>query len=182
MTYDYGEMIGELLFYDRVLEGSERLGVEGYLMNKWLGVLPTGCADYRRATVAGTGTVTVGTLAAVPQFDPAFVGTIIDKETQAPTLSVTLGSSVGSVEGGVVAPQADLVENWTGNPRLNVRIADRAYGDYQIVNVKSLSQTVQWTVNVMPARLRSKVEIVQSQDGTSVVLKYSPQGLLLMVR
>ena len=182
LTYDYGEMIGELLFYNRVLEGSERLGVEGYLMNKWLGVLPAGCADYRRATVAGTGMVTVGTLAAVPQFDPAFVGTIVDQETQAPTLSVTLGSSVASVEGGVVAPQADLVLDWTGNPILNVQIADRAYGEYRIVNVKSISRPVRWTVNVMPARLQSKVEIVQSRDGTSVVLKYSRQGLLLFVK
>lgn len=69
------EVLGEILLYDRVLEGDERDGIERYLMYKWLGVATGGACDWRRATVTGAGTVTAAA-ARLPAFDAAFAGTL----------------------------------------------------------------------------------------------------------
>lgn len=69
------EVLGEILLYDRVVEGDERDRIERYLMNKWLGVATGGACDWRRATVTGAGTVTA-TAARRPAFDAAFAGTL----------------------------------------------------------------------------------------------------------
>ncbi len=69
------EVLGEILLYDRVVEGDERDRIERYLMNKWLGVATGGACDWRRATVTGVGTVTASA-ARLPAFDAAFSGTL----------------------------------------------------------------------------------------------------------
>lgn len=69
------EVLGEILLYDRVVEGNERDRIESYLMNKWLGVTTGGACDWRRATVTGAGTV-AATAARLPAFDAAFTGTL----------------------------------------------------------------------------------------------------------
>lgn len=69
------EVLGEILLYDRVVEGDERDRIERYLMNKWLGVATGGACDWRRATVTGAGTVTASAVR-LPAFDAAFSGTL----------------------------------------------------------------------------------------------------------
>ncbi|MGN0846247.1 MAG: hypothetical protein ACI4RA_02545, partial [Kiritimatiellia bacterium] len=70
------EVLGEILLYNRELAGEERDAVERYLAWKWLGRLPGGWCDWRRATVSGAGTVTAADQAWLPGFDAAFAGTL----------------------------------------------------------------------------------------------------------
>ena len=71
-----GEIIGEVLLYGTALSDDDVKGIEAYLMGKWIGRLPTGYADIRQATVAGTGTVEVAVGAQRPNFDRSFAGTV----------------------------------------------------------------------------------------------------------
>lgn len=71
-----GEILGEILLYDREVTGDERLAIEAYLMRKWLGWLPAGASDASGVTVAGTGTVVAPSAARLPSFASGFAGDI----------------------------------------------------------------------------------------------------------
>lgn len=70
------ELLGEILLYDREIAGAERDRIEAYLMNKWLGRLPGGWCDWRRATVTGAGTVKAPSADVLPGFAADFAGTV----------------------------------------------------------------------------------------------------------
>ena len=63
------EILGEILLYDTVLDDATRARIEVYLMNKWTGRLPAGYADFRAATVTGSGSVRVPNVANLPSFE-----------------------------------------------------------------------------------------------------------------
>ncbi|MGN0852001.1 MAG: hypothetical protein ACI4Q3_01345 [Kiritimatiellia bacterium] len=70
------EQLGEIVLFSRVLVGDERDGIEAYLMNKWLGILPGGWCDWHRATVSGAGTVKAPSREVLPAFAADFTGTV----------------------------------------------------------------------------------------------------------
>ena len=178
-----GEIMGEILLYSTVLDDEARLGVESYLMNKWLGTLPAGFADSRRATVDGTGDVIVPDAARCPQFAPTFAG------------SVTLGGESGSFD-FTIDPEADTVENalnvpnatltlpanCTGTVRFTKRPRGGAEGRvWTLVDCAGYAGgEVAWTVSFADGTPSGKAVI--RTDGRKITVEIDPSGLILLVR
>lgn len=78
----YGEIQSEILLFDRMLDDTSRQGVEAYLMNKWMGYVPTGFSDLSETTVAGTGTVIVPNAASRPKFASTYTGELVLEENR----------------------------------------------------------------------------------------------------
>lgn len=86
-----GEILGESIFFNRVLSDAERRMVEAYLMVKWLGRTTGKITDLAAATVTGAGTVVAPDAAALPQLGEGFTGTVsLTNET--PVLAFTLNA------------------------------------------------------------------------------------------
>lgn len=70
------ELLGEIIAYNRYLTDEERMGVETYLMGKWLGKLPEGYVDFRNMTVTGAGELVLPTAAGMPKLGADFTGSV----------------------------------------------------------------------------------------------------------
>ena len=178
-----GEIMGEILLYSTVLDDEVRTGVESYLMNKWLGTLPAGFADSRRATIDGTGDVIVPDAARCPQFAPTFAG------------SVTLGGASGSFD-FTIDPDSDTVENALNVPNAmltlpanctgTVRFTRRPRGGtegrvWTLVDCAGYAGgEVAWTVTFADGTPSGKAVI--RTDGRKITAEVPPSGLILLVR
>ena len=178
------DIIGESIFYSRELTGDERTGVEAYLMGKWLDCLPSGYADVRAATVSGSGSVVVSSLSATPKFAGGFEGEIAFTNGTERTLEVVLDVANGTMSGGLVAPNADVVHSWVGNPAISITVSGKSLvtRDFVVVDVKSVSPSVEWSVSVTPARRAENISVEQSADGKTVTVRYRPDGMLLLLK
>lgn len=177
--FGYGEMVGEVLVYDKQLDDTVRANIEDYLMSKWIGYSPAGKTDWRGATVDGAGTVKAATLGIAPKMASTFAGTLALTESEAaPTYDVAI--SAFGIAGGLVAPAATLTHNWTGTPKLNVTVTDRAHGSFKIVDLKAISPNTTWDVTVTGTKCT--VEVMQSADGSVVTVNLIRNGMILIVR
>ena len=87
-----GVILGESIFFNRVLTDKERQTVEAYLSAKWLGISMGEATDLSEAMVTGAGTVVAPDAAALPQLGEGFTGTVsLTNETS--VLAFTLNAS-----------------------------------------------------------------------------------------
>ena len=179
-AHQAGAIQGEIIVYDKYLSDEDRKHVEDYLMGKWLGYLPSGYADWRKATVDGAGTVKAATLGIAPKLASTFAGTLALTESEAaPTYEATITSD--GVTGGLVATEATVTHNWSGNPKLNVTVSgQKVYGEFTLVSLKAISPTVTWDVVVTSKK--GLAEVVQSDGGATVKVKIVPRGTMILIR
>lgn len=179
--FGYGEMVGEVLVYDKQLDDTVRANIEDYLMSKWIGYSPAGKTDWRGATIDGAGTVKAATLGIAPKLASTFAGTLaLTDEEVAPTLDIAVDAATGIVTGGLVAPGTTVAQKWIGNPVLNVTVTGIGYGEFALVDLAGISPAVTWTVNV--TTVHGLAEVVQSDDGASVKVKIIPRGTIILIR
>lgn len=178
--FGYGEMVGEVLVYDKQLDDTVRANIEDYLMSKWIGYSPAGKTDWRGATVDGAGTVKAATLGIAPKMASTFAGTLALIESEAaPTYEATV--TADGVTGGLVAPEATVTHNWSGNPKLNVTVSgQKVYGEFTLVSLKAISPTVTWDVVVTSKK--GLAEVVQSDGGATVKVNIVPRGTMILIR
>ena len=172
-----GEVLGEILLYNQVLTGTDRLAVEAYLMGKWCGTLPEGYSDLREATVTGAGTV-VASAEKMPRLDAAFAGTA--KVTgESAVFDVTIDPEAGTVTGALVAPNATLELPATAT--INVTFTSKPIhgGSWTLVDVGTAApQDLSWTVNASVAGM----SVVKSVSPARVAIEVLPAGTTILFR
>ena len=174
---NYGEVLGEILLYNQVLTGADRLAVEAYLMGKWCGTLPEGYSDLREATVTGAGTV-VASAEKMPRLDAAFAGTA--KVTgESAVFDVTIDSEAGTVTGAIIAPNATL--ELPANATINVTFTSKPIhgGSWTLVDIGTAApQDLAWTVNASVAGM----SVVKSITPAHVAIEALPSGTTILLR
>ena len=170
-------MFGEILLYNQVLTGADRLAVEAYLMGKWCGTLPEGYSDLREATVsAGTGTVSAPA-AKLPLFGDGFTGTVVVSDA---ALDFVLDGTAGTVNRPLIARGATL--SLPAAVTINVSCANMAGSDgscVPLIDVAAFANPVEWTFNATntggkTVRLRA--------EGGQVLLEVIPSGTTILFR
>ena len=174
---NYGEVLGEILLYNQVLTGADRLAVEAYLMGKWCGTLPEGYSDLREATVTGAGTV-VASAEKMPRLDAAFAGTA--KVTgESAVFDVTIDPEAGTVTGALIAPNATL--ELPANATINVTFTSKPIhgGSWTLVDIGTAApQDLAWTVNASVAGM----SVVKSITPAHVAIEALPSGTTILLR
>ena len=136
------EILGEILLYDTLLDDATRTRIEVYLMNKWTGRLPAGYADFRAATVTGSGSVRVPNVANLPSFEN-FDGTGV--VTQAAFAFTLDPSATPAVPDALTMPCAlDLPAACTAT--VTCATKPRA-GTYTLISAPSFTKSTDWTLN-----------------------------------
>lgn len=136
------EIFGEILLYDTLLDDATRTRIEVYLMNKWTGRLPAGYADFRAATVTGSGSVRVPNVANLPSFEN-FDGTGV--VTQAAFAFTLDPSATPAVPDALTMPCAlDLPAACTAT--VTCATKPRA-GTYTLISAASFARPTTWTLN-----------------------------------
>ena len=174
---NYGEVLGEILLYNQVLTGTDRLAVEAYLMGKWCGTLPEGYSDLREATVTGAGTV-VASAEKMPRLDAAFAGTA--KVTgESAVFDVTIDPEAGTVTGALIAPNATL--ELPTSATVNVSFTSKPIhgGAWTLVDVGTMATAnLEWTVNASVAGM----SVVKSVSPARVAIEVLPAGTIILFR
>ncbi len=136
------EILGEILLYNTVLDDATRVDIEAYLMRKWTGRLPAGYADFRDATVTGSGTVRVLNTANLPSF-ANFDGTgVVAQAAYAFTLDA---SATPAVPDALTVPCAlELPAACTAT--VTCATKPRA-GTYTLISAPSFTKSTDWTLN-----------------------------------
>jgi len=173
-----GEIIGEVLFYNREVTGAERLGIEAYLMCKWLGWLPEGYSDASGATVAGTGTVVAPSAARLPSFAPGFEG---DIQVASGDFAYTYDSATTPKLGGSVisAPVATLSLPASCTATVTFATPPEA-GSYALVTSAGFTSPVVWSLSTSGSTGGRPVSLRVS--GGNVWLDVFKGGLTIIVR
>lgn len=171
------EVLGEMVFFDTVLDDATRSGIESYLMKKWLDMLPPGYADWTRATVGGAGTVVASRTRDLPAFD-GFTGTL---ELASPSLSFTLDAETQTAVDAIDLGEGTLRLASEGEISLSF-VGDRIRaGDYVLASFGSLAEPgiVGWTYPAL-AGGKYKVRIVV-EDG-ALIARIVPPGMCVIVQ
>ena len=167
------EIMGEWLLYNKTLDDATRGAIEAYLMNKWLGKLPAGYADFRSASVTGAGVVAVEGPEFLPELAAGFTGTVEFSRT---VWNFTLGNDLNAVGGGV-----DLSGHVLSLPpavTLNFSTRGSAPGLHPIFRCESLASETEFTVGMVDGR--EKITIVTA--GSVVYAKCDKPGIKIIVR
>ena len=182
-TKDQALLMGETILYSTKLSDADTVRVEGYLMRKWLGLMPPTCVDVTGATVSGTGAVEVAEFAKAPKIDPAFVGTVSLAAAEASgVFEVTIDPETNAVVGGFVAPEASVA--LPASCTLNVKFTSRPTGaadkEWTVFACKELTSATNWTLSFEDDVNPNRVQFVQV--GSTITVKSVGQGMLLLVR
>ncbi len=168
------EIMGEMMFYSKILSEEQRALINAYLMKKWLGRYDAngnGLCDLSGATVTGAGTVVVSAGAKLPQLSDAFTGTV---QLQVTTYAFTIDSSVSTdravdavqINGAVTLPNACEITVAPGT-----RVAP---GTYALLSSDALTGgetlTLRTTGDFNWAKYTPRLE----RNGQSVALRLSP--------
>ena len=174
---NYGEVLGEILLYNQVLTGTDRLAVEAYLMGKWCGTLPEGYSDLREATVTGAGTV-VASAEKMPRLDAAFAGTA--KVTgESAVFDVVIDPVAETVTGALVATNATL--ELPASATINASFTSKPIhgGAWTLVDVGAMSTTnLEWTVNASVVGM----SVVKTVSPARVAIEVLPAGTTILFR
>ena len=174
---NYGEVFGEILLYNQVLTGADRLAVEAYLMGKWCGTLPEGYSDLREATVTGAGTV-VASAEKMPRLDAAFAGTA--KVTgESAVFDVVIDPVAETVTGALVATNATL--ELPASATVNVSFTSKPIhgGAWTLVDVGTMTTAnLEWTVNASVAGM----SVVKTVSPARVAIEVLPAGTIILFR
>ena len=174
---NYGEVFGEILLYNQVLTGADRLAVEAYLMGKWCGTLPEGYSDLREATVTGAGTV-VAPADKLPRLDAAFAGTARVTGAEA-VFDVVIDPVAGTVTGALVATNATL--ELPASATVNVSFTSKPIhgGAWTLVDVGTMATAnVEWTVNASVTGM----SVVKTVSPARVAIEVLPAGTTILFR
>ncbi len=167
------EIMGEWLLYNKTLDADTRGAIEAYLMNKWLGKLPAGYADFRSASVTGAGVVAVEGPEFLPELAAGFAGTVEFSRT---VWNFTLGNDVNAVGEGV-----DLSGHILSLPpavTLNFSTRGSVPGLHPIFKCDSFATETEFTVGMVDGR--EKISIVTA--GGVVYAKCDKPGIKIIVR
>ena len=170
-----GELLGEMLMFNRVLTTAEREKVEAYLMRKWCGRSAAGYGDCSAMTVTGAGLVSVPAGAAFPKFAAGFSGAAV---FDAATLVFDVDSQTKVVSNAIVAENGTL----SFAPAVMVSVSSKKLkaGTYRLVSGAVAAGTI-WTLDVSSAEGGLKDAVLQVTD-TSVDLVVPATGLMLLFR
>ena len=177
-----GEMIGEILLYSNALSNAEVKGIEGYLMKKWLGLLPPGLSDLSQATVSGFGELTVDDPFLLPKISVDYAGTLVVGGSWL-TLNVLIDPETDVVTGALNAPYATL--DLPSSCTLNVDFSGKLLGSiaerrYPLVNCTKYARRVDWNVNLGPQVPPAWARLVR--EGNLIELVIDPAGFMIMVK
>ena len=183
VTQDLALLMGETILYSTKLSDEDTARVEGYLMQKWFGLMPPTCVDATGATVSGTGIVEVAELANRPKVDSTFVGTVSLAAADATgVFEVTIDPATDAVVGGLVAPEASVA--LPAACTLKVKFASRPKGtedhEWTVFDCKELTSGTTWTLEFESGVNPNRVQFVR--DGNAIKVKSLAHGLLLLVR
>ncbi len=183
-TYESGKaaIIGEMLWYSTALDDDTMVGIESYLMKKWLDKVPPGFTDILKVNVEGTGTVSVVDAACRPMFDTAFEGTFATAGTGA--FEMTVDPATGNVAGAITAPEAafDIPSTCTLQVGFTELPAISEGGvTYTLVDCASLARPVEWNV-VLDATAPRRARVVESQSGRKVDIVVTVPGMRVLLR
>ena len=178
-----GEIIGESIFFDRVLDDAERQAVEAYLMAKWLGTSTGDWTDLSAATVTGAGTVVSPSQAVLPQFGNDFTGTLcLTNEAPSLAFNVVNGTVVDALDlkGGSLALAAGT---------LAVRVTFSGVDPSRTRSFKLVSWASGKAPDVSPVLTVSQAdgkrpsgECVLQVEDDGLVLKINTPGIILLIR
>ena len=170
-----GELLGEMLMFDRVLTDAERAKVEAYLMKKWCGRSAAGYGDCSAMTVTGAGLVSVPAGAASPKFAAGFSGTA---EFDAAMLVFDIDRRTKVVSNAIVAENGTL--SFASAVTVSVSPKKLGAGTYRLVSGAIAAGTT-WTLDVSGAEGGLKDAVLQV-TATSVDLIVPQIGMVLFVR
>ncbi len=170
------EILGEILLFDRILSDETRADIEAYLMGKWVGCLPKGYIDLRRATVSGSGTVRAAGLSGLPTFADSFTGTL---ELTRGDFAFTLDTrKTPAVAEAVTLPCAvTLPANCTVSVTCVVKPKP---GRYPLVTAEGFSGVETYALNVSGEA--GDVEPRLTLNGTTLFIEIPNQGTAIFVR
>jgi len=148
------EIMGEWLMYNITPDAATCGAIEAYLMNKWLGKLPAGYADFRSATITGSGVVAVEGPEYLPNLGDGFTGTVAFSRT---VWNFALGKDVGDAEGLV-----DLTGHALSLPeevRVNVDTRKAAAGMHPLFKCSSLASETRFSVGTVVGNAKISVMV-----------------------
>ena len=171
---DAGEVQGEIIVYDKVLEDDVRKRIEAYLMWKWLGVARDEYSVSTNMTLTGSGSVTIASKEQMPKFDAQFAGAAAFGES---AFDFTVNGD-GSVSGAVDMGAAAI--SFPAACTANVSFADgMKVGTYPLIKGGEIASETSWTLNLVNGGSR---KAVISQNGGTVVLEVKSLGTVVTVR
>ena len=171
---DAGEILGEIIVYDKVLDSDVRKQIEAYLMWKWLGVARDGYSVATNMTLIGEGSVTVASKSQMPKFGTAFTGAVAFEEN---AFDFTVNGD-GTVSGAIDMGAAAI--SFPAKCTANVSFADgMKTGTYTLVQGDSIASGTSWTLNIRNGG--SRIATI-AQNGDSVVLEVRGHGTVVTVR
>ena len=171
---DYGEVHGEIIVYNRVLEDSERKSIEAYLMWKWLGVARDGYSVAANMTVAGDGSLSVASPAQMPKIGGSFTGGISMKEDELSFMIDPEGIVSGLLDMGSAA--VTFPKNCTAKVGFSGGVKN---GTYTLISCGSIADGTVWNLNLTTSTGR-KVSIVQ--NGGTVALEVKSPGTVITIK
>lgn len=174
-----GATLGEIFLYSDALSEADRLKVEAYLMNKWIGKLPTGYSDLRSATVAGSGTVSAPDVAQLPKAAVGFAGTL---KADAATTGFAFTIDGDVLSGAINAPET-VYDIPATTPISIVANAKIRPGTYTLISCKGFARTMAWQLGFegKTPKVYELKTVSNAQGGTDVVLSVRAPGLFIVV-
>ena len=175
-----GTILGEIFLYSDALSDADRLKVEAYLMDKWIGKLPTGYSDLRSATVAGSGTVSAPDVAQLPKATVGFSG-MLKADSATTGFAFTID---GDVLGGAINTPETVYDIPAATPisiKANGKILP---GDYTLISCKGFARTMVWQLGFegKTPRVYELKTVSNGQGGVNVVLSVRAPGLFIVVQ
>ena len=180
VTSGSGLLMGETLLYSSKLPDEQTQRIEGYLMRKWLGLMPDSCVDVREATISGNGTIEVDDVAGMPKIDPGFEGRV---NVASGAFEVTIDPQTGAVIGALDVPSADvsLPANCTLTVKFTSRVGNANFGsEWTVFDCAALVSAVDWTLNFEGAVRPPKVEFVRV--GSAIKVRVNNVGMTVILR
>jgi len=173
-----GCYIGELIAYETLPSAVERRYIQDYLKWKWLdGVRPswTNTATFIEVAAGATFAIGAGNALAVPELRGA--GTV-----QADALSGVSALSVDTIDGepGTLTVNGNVAFAPTATVTLGAGLRKLPTGDYEILTATGdLAGAAHWTV---VSDIRSTADVSVVCDGSRLLLRVRPAGLMVIVR
>jgi len=163
------EIMGEILLYTTTVDAETRGAIEAYLMNKWLGKLPGGYADFRSATITGGGVLAVEGPEYLPQLDAGFVGTV--------SYSRTVWNTALGATSCVVDLAGHLVE-LPATVTVNVDVNKAPSGTYPVFRTGGLVGCPTFVIGTVTGRGTARLVV----DGSTVSVRFDKTGMVLLVK
>ena len=173
------EVIAETIFYTNSFTAEVRAKIEAYLMEKWLGKVPAGFADFRNVTVTGDGVVIAPDGAHLPAFGAGFTGSVA---LSADTLSFafdgssTVASNALSLPGTAIAFPAEVAVNlsFASSPRPGER--------YKLIDGDIDVSATAFTLGTVSGAGNKKLSLAYDGEGGALYVDVRAYGLVFSIK